>query len=513
MERNAVLTRPISYSHVAVAILLSAGLVFLATVNLKTTPPLYGDEGWTLSVARNWVERGYYGRLLTGRPAPPGLEAAISVTGPVALSFYLFGVGITQGRLVGVVFMLAALATLYYLARCLYDRPHALGVLGVLFFLSTIPQFHPLFMGRTILAEMPMLFYLLSGYVCFLLSYRISPWYLFPTVGLWGIALITKLQLVPFWTIGLTLPLTIVLWKQEWGIGRLLATALVGSFLVYWGLLWLEPVVLAGHTLPKIQLRGLYAHTVIVPLISNRLEALKVCLTFGLPTLIGLIYALHHFVRKPPSTFREIVLLSLLSLSGSWFAWYLLLSVGWTRYLFPATFLGSIFFAALLYDLTDGFDWRSTFRRAALAFRLWNPRWTNFASALAIVLIAACFSITLKSLYYLYFVFPDDSVQQVAAFLNSQTPPNALIETYESELHFLLNRRYHFPSDQVIADLDPLYPGTRMDNQYDPLPADPDYLVTGGVGGGSGLYQAALESGAFRFLRKYGVYAIYERVR
>ena len=48
-------------------------------------PPPWWDEGWTLSVARNWVERGHYGRLLDGQIAPNGLEASFWVTAPVRI--------------------------------------------------------------------------------------------------------------------------------------------------------------------------------------------------------------------------------------------------------------------------------------------------------------------------------------------------------------------------------------------------------------------------------------------
>jgi hypothetical protein len=64
--------------------------------------PTLWDEGYTLSVARNWGELGHYGRLLNGELVPRGLEAAFPLTGSVALSFQLFGVGIYQARLVSV---------------------------------------------------------------------------------------------------------------------------------------------------------------------------------------------------------------------------------------------------------------------------------------------------------------------------------------------------------------------------------------------------------------------------
>src|SRR5262249_46450932 len=116
---------------------------------------VWWDEGWTLSVARNWVERGHYGRLLGGQLAPPGLQAAFPVTAPIALSMRLFGVGLWQGRLFGVLCLFVALALIYYLALHLYSRPIAFGTLAVLLLTPMHPFLHPLLMGRQVLAEMP----------------------------------------------------------------------------------------------------------------------------------------------------------------------------------------------------------------------------------------------------------------------------------------------------------------------------------------------------------------------
>src|SRR5881628_3186587 len=141
------------------SLLVALALLAIGLWNLSS-PPLWWDEGWTLSVARNWVERGHYGRLLGGDLAPPGLEAAFPVTAPVALSFRLLGVGIWQGRLVGVLFMVATFLMMYYLASRLYNRKVALGTLFVLLLMPMHPDVHPLISGRQVLAEMPMFFYL-----------------------------------------------------------------------------------------------------------------------------------------------------------------------------------------------------------------------------------------------------------------------------------------------------------------------------------------------------------------
>src|SRR6476661_3471652 len=136
-ERRAALSWRMAIGPLAALALLVIGLWNLGA------PGMWWDEGWTLSVARNWVERGHYGRLLDGQLAPPGLEASFVVTTPVALSFRLLGVGVWQGRLPGVLAMVLALALMYVLARGLYGPRVALGTLLALLLMPMHPQLHP----------------------------------------------------------------------------------------------------------------------------------------------------------------------------------------------------------------------------------------------------------------------------------------------------------------------------------------------------------------------------------
>ena len=133
---------------------------------------------------------------------------------------------------------------------------------------------------------------------------------------------------------------------------------------------------------------------------------------------------------------------------------------------------------------------------------------------LAICVVAATLPITLQTLYRDYILADDHSAQQVADFFNRQAPPDTRIETYESELHFLLDRPYHYPPDQVHVELNRrglLHQDVQID--YNPLAADPDYLVVGQFARGNELYQPAIERGAFRRIQTIGSYTIYERVR
>src|ERR1044071_281919 len=148
--------------------LISAVMLLLLTIRLDSVPPLWWDEGWTLSVARNWVETGRYTRLLAGHFVPPGLEAAPTLTGSVYVAFQLFGVGVIQGRVVGVLYTLATLVVMYLLARRLYDRKIALAMLLILTFTPAYTELIPVYFGRQVLGEMPALCFLLLGHETFL---------------------------------------------------------------------------------------------------------------------------------------------------------------------------------------------------------------------------------------------------------------------------------------------------------------------------------------------------------
>jgi hypothetical protein len=152
--------------------------ILAATAYLDRIPPVWWDEGWTLNVARNWVEFGHYGQLLDGQPKGPGLSASFPVVAPIALSFRLFGIGIWQGRLPSVLFLLGSIMLIFFLAEQLYQRAVAIGAVVVLFFFSGIVQLHPLQMGRTAMGEMPALFFLLSGYTCLWFALRRSAWFI-----------------------------------------------------------------------------------------------------------------------------------------------------------------------------------------------------------------------------------------------------------------------------------------------------------------------------------------------
>jgi hypothetical protein len=498
-----------------------ASIVFLSIVHLESVPPLSWDEGWTLSVARNWIERGLYGRLLMGSPAPAGLEASVTVTAPVAFAFRLLGVGIWQGRLVGLFFLIGAVTFILVLARRLYDPSVGHITFAALFLTATIfAQLHPILMARQVLAEIPMLFFILGGYVCFYLILSRSFWFMPLAVLLWAIGAVTKVQAPPFLTASLVLPLVLTIWSRQWKLASLISGGLVSFLAMTAVFLWLQKLMIVEPSLARSTLPGIYSVVAFVPNLEIRWLALQVSV-FLLPTILGVLYetrkslSLGHWSMVKSDV--DIIRLTLLGFTGSWLAWYIFSSNAYPRYAFPASFVGSIFVAKLLRDLIDSevkvFSWKKTNKSDPMKFLQVK---VSHELSLALLIVAVWSFSTLKMLYRVYVLEHDESVKQVAQFLNTKTPGDAIVETYNSEIQFLLNRRYHFPPDQIHLDLiRRSFPGnyTKIRIDYDPLAAHPDYLVVGEFIKGLRLYDPILRTHAFYLVQSFNQYDVYIRAR
>jgi hypothetical protein len=305
--------------------------------------------------------------------------------------------------------------------------------------------------------------------------------------------------------------------RRRWRNAALLTALLLGSFGVSQLVGRFQVWILQGHTLPVQPLTGIMGITAFVPVLASRLLAVFNLVAFGWLALLGLAFALWRWWRRRHVAEHddiEIVRLALLLFTGAWMAWFVLLSVGWPRYLFPAVFVGSIFTGALFYELTDHFNFGSLLFRASAALRqrCFDRRYGG--ALLAVLIIAATVPLTVRTVYRGYMVDTSDGLLQAAHFLNTATPADTLIETYESEFFFVLERRYHYPPDQLHVELNRrTYLEQNVAIDYNPLAADPDYLVVGKIGRTWWLYQPAIEHGDFRLIQTFGEYQVYMRVR
>jgi 4-amino-4-deoxy-L-arabinose transferase-like glycosyltransferase len=493
---------------------LTLALLAIGLWNLDG-PPMWWDEGWTLSVARSWAEDGRYARLRDGAPAAPGLEAAFTVTLPVGLSMRLLGVGIWQGRLFGVICAVAAILLLAALACRLYGRKIAIAAVLAALLLSLHPQLHPLLQGRQVLAEMPMLAYLLAGYLCLWWALAGRRLAVAPAAALFGLAWLTKGQTAPFLVVSLAAPLLAALTHRRWGAAATCATALVGAYAVARVLHMVAYGLLIDRSLPADPVDGLLGMVAVVLTPFNRVYALRSLLLFGLPTLLALLWGLRALWRERAEASAAApgwyLRLALLCFIGSWLAWFVALSVGVPRYMSPPVMVGSIFVAALLHDISGGFAIGQSALTDLLTLR--RPSRAGGLALLGLLLTITALTITGIGLAR-YYPQQDHSAQRVATMLNA-LPAGTRVETYESELHALLDQPYTFPPDQLHVQLG--LRSLRVDESapvvYDALAKDPSHLVVGRFARENGLYQPIIESGAFRLLERDGLYEVYERAR
>lgn len=490
------------------------GAVFLFALffRLGLAPALWWDEGWTASVARNWVELGHYGRLSLGEKALPGLEATFPVTGSVALAFKYIGIGLFQARLVIAIYLVAALILLFYLARRFYGRRVAVGALFVLLLMPGNGYMHLLFMGRRIFAEVPSLFFLLAGYVCFLWAGERHRLFLLGSILFWSLAIITKAQVLPFWAVSLGVTFAVAIFYRRWTLAGMFAAGLLGS--VSLGYAWLA--LISRFLIPtSSSVSGLYLTIGLVLDPFRRFITVLTILQVGLPTLLSLVWALRdQKTGKELETTTRAVMIAYFILAGSWFGWWALASTGWTRYLFPSAFLASIFVSAMFHEWTNGFRIREMLWNTATNLIHRQTSWSDLRMLATLFLVVWSFVHTVTDLNDGLFRKTNTSLFQTVEYLNTSTPSTAVIETYESELFFFLHRRYHYPPDQVHVELirrEDLSE-SRVIN-YDPLSADPDYLVVGIWCRYYKCYDSVLNDRIFKLVKVFGPYQIFERVR
>lgn len=497
------------------------GLLFLMVfgsglIHIESFPPLFFDEGWTVCVARTWVEIGHYGCLLRGEPAPPSLAAHFPVVASVAASFTLFGVGVWQTRLVGLLYTFGAFLLLYLLTRRLYGRSVAIAALALLMLVPLKWSIHPLYIGRQVLGEMPLLCFLLAGFVCFLRS-RQRPLWLVAAIVCWALALMTKAQVAPFLIVSFAGAMVLLGLRRNWSAVRGLGIAMIGSWSGFRILIEAKSWLLSGHTMAHPPIDGMTEAIALVFVPAIRLETIQLLFVSWAEYPLGLAYAAWRVHRTSGSqdqaSLEQTTQTMLVLLAGSWLAWFAFLSAGEPRYALPGLFLAAPFTAVLFYDTTRGFN--VAFVSSALLGLVQRRRVTSegLKAVVVVVLLLVMGWVALQERYAFRAREDDRDLFAVTQYLHSATPTTALIETYDSELFLFLNRPYTYALPRHLVEIIRREQGQPQVVTYDPLQSKPDYLVVGEYGRWAGFYKPLIAQNRVRLVTTIGRYQIYEPVR
>lgn len=292
--------------------------------------------------------------------------------------------------------------------------------------------------------------------------------------------------------------------------------ASIGTVIAWRAMLMFQHVLETSLPLYGSPMKGLLQVTGWVPIPEIRMEAMILIAKFSLPLLLGLGYTLlleqSAWKKKGRGNTGKVFYLWLAywSFTSSWLFWFATLAMAWDRYLYPASFLGSVFVATLLFKLSQDLNFFQIINSASSMLRTFKIKPEGLAALLYIMLVSYMGSIVLRNFVYLE---SNGDAQIVAEYLMQSTPADAYIETYDSELLFLVQRRFHYPPDQIQVELNKqryLHQPTEI--QYDPMLAEPDYIVVGPFSQSWGLYDSTVtQEDTWNLIYELPSYKVYER--
>jgi hypothetical protein len=409
------------------------------------------DEGWNFCVAKNWVLHNHFGCSFDGQFTTPRLSQGTLTIAPTALGFKLFGIGIVEGRIFQGLLTLLALFALYATTRIFAGKNAAL--LGLLYLLgiSGDQRIHPGTLGGQGWGETTVILFIALGtlFLCLIPSNNEKPCkrakhlvcFVFAILGAGiclGIASATKHQATPFVTFGLiAASLNSLRLRDYKACACLLLTWALTSYTYHLvqniPLPYQSPLNLEGAGV-----EGIIEASALVFEPGLRASAFVHIVAEAWLFLVGMSLVAAWWKKK---RVRESLHLSfphphasffLYAVCLSWFLWYLLAARPFRRYLAPPIILGTPFVAAPL---------AAWLGRSNLALRVKK----------IIIISLTVLGVTNLALLGKFLVEIsglNPALLHTAAFLNHNLPPHTLIETYDTQLYFLLDQPFRYPPDQ-----------------------------------------------------------------
>jgi 4-amino-4-deoxy-L-arabinose transferase-like glycosyltransferase len=497
---------------------LSLLLILLALplllVRLDSWPATWFDEGAFLQGAKNIALYGKYATLSAGefsRFDPILTGAGPTVLIPIAALFRLFAVGLIQGRIVSVLYALAAIWLCFNLAIQMVSKRVAM-LATALMILSPWGDFVQ--MGRFAMGEMASLAFVLAGlYLWWRSIDQDSSWWSAGSGVSFGLALLSKPQnAIALAALLLTGLVDRIYYRRlgfrRWGIPLLVAL----FFFVGWQ--GYQVTVLGpSEWMARLQTGDTVSRalaTVSRPgLILVNLENLAKKSGYLLWTFLAIVYFGFEILCKKRDGGKEFFLLAMVSI---WLLWFILGSIGWGRYAFVPISLSSVLLGRLFGYVTDGFYF--DYNQIHHALRQTNISFPLVQLSLALL---AVFMIGYGALIDVNNVFRggDQSAQQMAEYLDTHLERGVLIETWEWEIAFLTHHNYHHPPFEVLeAMVRRVNLGMPFsDTLYDFQQFHPGYLIDGPFSKWTQLYPEAFLQEQCELVTSVGEYDLYRIAR
>ncbi len=463
-----------------VAILATVVLVFF---NLTDYPTPWYDEGSHLHVPKTLLQYGQYADYSSEgfRYYGPTIGVGPTVMLPITAMFAAFGVGLLQARVVMGLYLLAALATFFALGRVL-SGPRVAWVATALLLGSGGVEL--LFHGRQVLGEVPGLFFACAGLALWLGEWeRASVRRLLAVGALLGLAVVTKSQyfivIAPALAAGWVLNL--VYYRAVPQRVFIVPGLVVGALFAIWQVVVVVALGPGAFTdnLALYREATASAATVFSRDLMERglreLLSLKVYLGWLIPiVLYGTAIALPR--NRDGQRWGQVVLLIGINL-----VWYVVASVSWIRYAFLGLSFSALLAARFFSDLTDGY--RIDLRGLWASWRAGAADWPARALRIALLgWLGAMIVVPLARVALPIMRPPFNAPAAMAAYLNAEVPADALIETWEPEMGFLTNHRYHFPPQTYLyRSVSYIWAGGPAPSEGYTFVADeqPDFILAG----------------------------------
>ncbi len=486
---------------------LFLGFIFL--YRLDEYPAPWFDEGSHLHVAKNFALNGVYADYSSEgiRYLGPAIGVGPTVLVPIAAAFRAFGVSIPLARIVIVVYSLLGLVAFSLVALRFLSRPTAL--LAVIVLLLS-PGIDYLYYSRTVLGEVPGLFFLLFGLWIWLkpgtrtLIEQVA-------VGiLMGLACITKNQFAVFTLLSIFLAwIADLAWYRQRGwrdfIMPMSIAGLMFSAWIYIVLFALGEPGAMSDNLADLRAASAGAFFIFdIAFIRRAVEFLISVNVLGGLFIPALLYGVVRGLKRDESGQRFGILMIFVITSTSLFV----TSIGWPRYAFGTVVMVTILAVGLVSDLIGGVHdlWLSLRRRVFID----DPD----RMAKMVLVTGWFFATILLPLYPRVTSLLWDGngdVYAVGSYLETTVAQDALIETWEPELGTVTDHRYHYPPQIVLANAVAAEwfqaPPARASYDFRDY-VDPDYVIIGPFGKYTGIYPPERLL-AYELIQSIGAYDVY----